>query len=145
MIIIKEAKITDISNIYKCSNDSLPISYNYFEILNFILHNKYKVFVAYDNNDFLAYAICNNNIDDNLHIMSIATYKQYRSKGIGSKLLNEIYKQCKSITLYVHKDNEKGIDFYKKNNFIIEKEIDNYYNNYFTSGTNNAYFMKKSF
>jgi ribosomal protein S18 acetylase RimI-like enzyme len=144
-LIIREAKLTDITNIYHCGCESLPISYNYFDIMIMILYKKYKIYVVYYLDEFIAYVVCNFNTNDNLHIMSIATYNKYRSKGFGTKLINYISKNttCKSITLYVHKDNDKGIKFYKKNNFIIKKEIIGYYKGLFKDKSNNAYFMEK--
>jgi ribosomal protein S18 acetylase RimI-like enzyme len=72
--------------------------------------------------------------------MSIGVLEEFRRKSFGSLFIEFIKKNYKSnITLYVQISNENAINFYKKNNFIIEKKITNYYK---TLEVKDAYLMK---
>ncbi|KAN0038649.1 hypothetical protein ACTA71_000833 [Dictyostelium dimigraforme] len=67
------------------------------------------------------------------YLMTFGIKEQYRSKGIGSELLNNIcklfYKRgCDKVYLHVKKGNSSAYMFYLKNGFILDDEIVNYYN-----------------
>ena len=63
---------------------------------------------------------------------------EYRKRGIGTLLLNEIeQKGIKNITLEVRESNKEAIEFYKKNGYRIEAIRKNYY------GSENGYLMLK--
>ncbi len=58
------------------------------------------------------------------HINYFFINKNYRSKGIGSKLLKKLeneVKKCKELELLVNKNNIGALSFYKKNGFNIKK------------------------
>ncbi|WP_409200618.1 ribosomal protein S18-alanine N-acetyltransferase [Methanobrevibacter sp. DSM 116169] len=68
------------------------------------------------------------------HVISLAVDKNYRKKKVASSLLRKAITIFKSmhidkITLEVNVNNKSAIDFYKKFNFIIDREVPNYYNN----------------
>ena len=73
---------------------------------------------------------------DVYEILSIATIKEYRSKGIAQELLDKI--KTKDIFLEVRESNQIAINFYKKNNF---KEI-SIRKNYYSEPNENAIIMK---
>ena len=73
---------------------------------------------------------------DVYEILSIATIKEYRSKGIAQELLDKI--KTKDIFLEVRESNKVAINFYKKNNF---KEI-SIRKNYYSEPNENAIIMK---
>ena len=57
-----------------------------------------------------------------MNLKNIIVNKNYRDKGIGTKLLNYIvdnYKDINSIMLEVRESNNAAIEFYKKNNFKV--------------------------
>ena len=61
---------------------------------------------------------------DEAHLTNVATLEQYRSKGIGNSLMQELIKNAKakgakSMTLEVRVSNEKAIRLYEKNGFEI--------------------------
>lgn len=60
-------------------------------------------------------------------VTNVSVLKEYQEKGIATKLLNQAINQAlvlefSKISLEVSIDNNKAINFYKKNNFNIEKE-----------------------
>ncbi|KAN0019503.1 hypothetical protein ACTFIU_002717 [Dictyostelium citrinum] len=66
------------------------------------------------------------------YLMTFGIKEQFRSKGIGSELLNSIcklfYKRgCDKVYLHVKKGNNSAYMFYIKNGFILDDEIVNYY------------------
>ncbi|KAM9970239.1 hypothetical protein ACTFIR_002087 [Dictyostelium discoideum] len=66
------------------------------------------------------------------YLMTFGVKEQFRSKGIGSELLNNIcklfYKRgCDKVYLHVKKGNNSAYMFYIKNGFILDDEIVNYY------------------
>lgn len=76
-------------------------------------------------------------------IVSMLVHKNFRGQGIGTKLMNELIRIFKEeganeIFLHVRESNSGAISLYKKLNFKIEKEIENYY-----SDREDAYLMKK--
>lgn len=64
-------------------------------------------------------------------LYEIHVAKEHQNKGIGSSLIKELFKSVegKTIILYVHKKNLTALGFYKKHDFVIERnyESDNYY------------------
>ena len=73
---------------------------------------------------------------DVYEILAIATIEEYRNKGIAQELLDKI--KTKDIFLEVRKNNEKAINFYKKNNF---KQI-SIRKGYYSDPTEDAIIMK---
>ena len=73
---------------------------------------------------------------DVYEILAIATVEEYRNKGIAQELLNKI--KTKDIFLEVRENNEKAINFYKKNNF---KQI-SIRKGYYSDPTEDAVIMK---
>ena len=75
---------------------------------------------------------------DRIEIEYIIVDAEYRKRGIGTLLLNEIeQKGIKNITLEVRESNKEAIEFYKKNGYRIETIRKNYY------GSENGYLMLK--
>ena len=63
------------------------------------------------------------------YISSLYIDPNYQNKGIGTKLLKTLINNLKktnldNIYLTVDLNNKNAIDFYLKNNFLIEKKID---------------------
>ena len=73
---------------------------------------------------------------DVYEILAIATIEECRNKGIDQELLDKI--KTKDIFLEVRKNNEKAINFYKKNNF---KQI-SIRKGYYSDPTEDAIIMK---
>ena len=87
--------------------------------------------VIYVENDtvigYLSYSI----MYEKAEINNIYVLQEYRSQGIGSKLLDYLVKKCKTcenITLEVRKDNKSAISLYKKFGFKEVAIREKYYN-----------------
>lgn len=67
------------------------------------------------------------------YIMTVTVLKPYRRYGIASKLLNKAIEDCMvsrdvaRMVLHVQSNNEQALAFYKKNDFIVETHLQNYY------------------
>ena len=146
MAIIRQATIFDIPNLAELNKECLPIYYDYFQHLSFIMSSSNLVLVVEHKRkqQLIGYLIgeYNYNNTNNFHILSIGVLEKYRSKGIGKKLIDNI--NINNITLYVHDLNEKGINFYKKNGFTITKYMKDYYKGMFDSLSYGAYLMTKT-
>ena len=73
---------------------------------------------------------CNDLASHNAFLSLIIVDKTIQNKGIGSLLLSETKKYCEaegmaSLLLEVDKKNYRAINFYKKHNFSLEKEVGN--------------------
>lgn len=100
----------------------------------------YKIDKKSFNNDFLKILIYEENfiqgilvyqyLYDRIEIDYIIVDKNYRNRGIATKLLDFIennYNNLKNITLEVRESNEEAIKFYLKNNFKEITKRKNYY------------------
>ena len=70
--------------------------------------------------------------DDSMEILNFVVDEAYQRQGVGSLLFNTLlnmYNKTKSIVLEVRYNNEKGISFYKKNNFNVISIRKHYYKN----------------
>lgn len=56
------------------------------------------------------------------YIEGIFVRDEYRSKGIGKKLLDHVKGKNKSLSLCVYEKNERALDFYRREGFFIEEE-----------------------
>ena len=142
-MIISKAEVSDLQIIEDCGKKNLPIYYD-IKKLNLIFNlNTYNIICCKIDNKLSGFCIYK--IDNklmNVHIMSIAIYKEYRNKKVGTILLNYIKntsKLFKNITLNVQINNNIAGIFYKKNNFNIKFQRKNYYDNL---DCNDAYYME---
>ncbi|MBP3503624.1 MAG: ribosomal protein S18-alanine N-acetyltransferase [Bacilli bacterium] len=71
-------------------------------------------------------------INGELEILNFVVDENFQRTGIGTLLFNELlnrYPNTKSVVLEVREQNEKGINFYKKNNFNVISKRKHYYKN----------------
>lgn len=63
---------------------------------------------------------------DTAYVFELHVEENYRSQGIGTLLLNECKVQYNEIVgrvvLYVYRENTRGLEFYRRNGFEINKE-----------------------
>ncbi len=131
-IVFRKANITDCSSLHECNKKCLPLFYSTTEYIYYTLSPSHYIFVIVesDTNTLIAYILGSLNNKNNYHIMSIGVDNNYRKMGYGTKLLTYAKNNlefCKSISLYVHVENDVAINFYKKNGFQIAKEMKGYY------------------
>lgn len=102
------------------------------EMLENELSNEFMCFlVAKENKKVLGY-IGAYVVSDELEILNFVVDESYQRTGIGTSLFNEIlkrYPNANSAILEVREQNEKGINFYKKNNFNVISKRKHYYKN----------------
>ena len=100
----------------------------YFPNCDFSIFKKEdnEFFVIIHNNDITGFF----NIFKKNRIQKFCIFPQYRNQGIGSNIIHKIIqhiqnKNQNNIQLFVKKDNNKAINFWKKNNFIITNDLGN--------------------
>ena len=102
------------------------------EMLENELENEFMCFLsAKDSKKVLGY-IGAYVINGELEILNFVVDGLYQRTGIGTLLFNELlnrYPDAKSVVLEVREQNEKGINFYKKNNFNVISKRNHYYKN----------------
>lgn len=126
-----------ISDIYTIKKLGLLLNDNFIKTNNIeeIINN--KEIIGYYILDKLVGFIIFKKLYETIDILYVVVEPDYRKKGIGSKLLNEIIKmKCKHIMLEVNTKNIAAINIYKKNNFKIINTRKNYYK------TDDAYVME---
>lgn len=100
--------------------------YNLAQIIEMSGSFLYQIIALKLDDKYLAYTILFDN-SENLEIMKIATHPEYRKKGLGKILLEEVLKYGKSIFLEVRENNITAREFYKNNGFIEVGKRKNYY------------------
>ncbi|MBK2092841.1 GNAT family N-acetyltransferase [Francisella philomiragia] len=86
-------------------------------------------FVAKINNGLAGYILCFE-YKKTIRVYSLAVSKNYQGQGIGKKLLEYILNNSdKNISLEVNTNNLIAISLYQKLGFVINKQINNYYEN----------------
>ena len=102
------------------------------EMLENELENEFMCFLsAKDNKKVLGY-IGAYVINGELEILNFVVDGNFQRTGIGTLLFNELlnrYPDAKTVVLEVREQNEKGINFYKKNNFNVISKRKHYYKN----------------
>jgi len=144
---IVEATLKDFEQIYDIEQACFVEPYTREQLTYEFSENPLnKILVAYDEDKivgFVDYMITFNSAT----ISQIAVLPNYRKKGLGSKLLEEMEKSfpkeiddvVETITLEVRESNINAISFYKKNgyeNVVIKKH-------YYKNGENAVYMIKR--
>ena len=109
----------------KIHNENFLDNKNIENFYTFYKDSRYNIYEEYFENIFAGYLITYDNIDS-LDIFEIAVDKNFRKKGIASKLLNKINDERK-ILLEVSEKNIIAINLYIKNGFKIISRRKNYY------------------
>ncbi|MDD5145497.1 MAG: ribosomal protein S18-alanine N-acetyltransferase [Candidatus Pacebacteria bacterium] len=131
MINFRDFEISDLDRIAEIMESSLidPLSKSYLEKIQ----DSESFIVAIEKEKVVGYIIgkTKNNLGK---IISLAVQKDFRKKGVGTKLLISLTKRfkrsgVKKIFLRTRTWNKKAVDFYKNLGFKIVKEIKNYYKN----------------
>jgi len=92
-----------------------------------IKQNDGLLFVAEDNNQIIGTIIAG--FDGHRGwLYSLALHPQHRRKGIGTQLVKKAIRElkklgCLKVNLQINSDNAEVVEFYKKNDFLVEDRI----------------------
>ena len=130
----------DVLNIEAASNLT-PWSKKTFQK---ILENRSISFVIRSNESVVAFCIANKVLDE-CHLQNIAVIEELRGKGIGTFMLNILFKRAKLsdlhiILLEVRESNKRARKFYQNNGFEELFIRENYYKT--KNGRENAVIMR---
>lgn len=136
---IRKMTISDLENIKNILSSQFDDFWNYNILKEELLSKNSKYIVAILNNEIVGFAGVKVLLDE-ADIMNIVIKKDYRKKGIGTLLLQELINIASNlnyITLEVNEENNPAINLYKKFGFEIAGIRKNYYKD------RNGLFMKK--
>ena len=131
MINCSKLESKDVKQVVLLEEQFLGESLGEDMILNELNNPNVCFLSAKDNEKVIGY-IGAYTFDDSMEILNFVVDEAYQRQGIGSLLFNtllEMYDKTKSIVLEVRYNNEKGISFYKKNNFNLISIRKHYYKN----------------
>lgn len=129
---IRKFELNDLNQILSIENISFDKPYDPNTFLIYYSREPDGFMVLTEKDKIIGYIIVTSK--NNGKIISIAILPEYRSKGLGAKLmkvgLRYLRKKGKNTaTLEVAKSNKKAQDFYSKFSFKVVKELKNYYKN----------------
>ena len=131
MINCSKLESKDIKQVILLEEQFLGESLGEEMILNELDNPNVCFLSAKDNEKVIGY-IGAYTFDDSMEILNFVVDEAYQRQGVGSLLFNTLlnmYDKTKSIVLEVRYNNEKGISFYKKNNFNVISIRKHYYKN----------------
>lgn len=131
MINCSKLESKDIKQVVLLEEQFLGESLGEEMILNELNNPNVCFLSAKDNEKVIGY-IGAYTFDDSMEILNFVVDEEYQRQGVGSLLFNTLlnmYDKTKSIVLEVRYNNEKGISFYKKNNFNVISIRKHYYKN----------------
>lgn len=129
-LIIENFSDNHLEEIYKIEEESNPTPWKKETFLQ-VLENRTLSFVLKKNSTIIGFCIASKLLDE-CHLQNISVEKAYRTKGIGTYIL-EILKEraklfsTKAIFLEVRESNITAINFYKKHKFKEIGKRNNYY------------------
>lgn len=126
---IRKANLCDAIEIAKIDGEIFVDSLGLDFIESDLRLNPFANYFVYEiDNKIVGYIIAW--ISDNTSILNFGVIKDYRNKGIGNILFNEVLKNNEGImTLEVRVSNTVAIDFYEKRGFTKHSIRKNYYSN----------------
>lgn len=126
--LIRRAVSTDVEAINKLGEQLHDNFTNLYHIESEINSNIAIVFVSVENNIVNGYLYALDLID-NIDLLSIFVDSKYRTKHIGTNLLNRLikYAKDKTITLEVSESNIVAINMYRNLGFSTVSKRQNYY------------------
>jgi len=143
VVIISDASEEDLEQIYEIEVESFDKPYP-LSLLKAYLYLSNIYIVAKEDSKILGYAIGIIQFKKRGHVVSIATRKESRKKGIGTLLLSTLEKtfinnNCTYSYLEVMITNREAIRFYRNMNYLVIYTKKNYYGR-----GRHAYIMMKS-
>ncbi|MFR4985946.1 MAG: ribosomal protein S18-alanine N-acetyltransferase [Lachnospirales bacterium] len=132
MIQILKMTKEHIKDVHKIEEDSFSIPWSEKAFYDELTKNKMAIYiVAKKDNEIIGYGGMWHVINEG-HITNVAVKKEYRGKGVGSKIIGAFIdiakeKEMIGITLEVRVSNDIAKNLYKKNGFIMEGIRKEYY------------------
>ncbi|MCS7203804.1 MAG: ribosomal protein S18-alanine N-acetyltransferase [Thermodesulfovibrio sp.] len=118
--IIRDLSESDLNQVLEISKESFIIPWSLKSFINELLNQNSILKVAELNGEVIGYVVARKIVDE-AEILSLAVKKDFRRKGIATKLmksvLNEIKDFVKSCFLDVRVSNEPAIKLYEKLGF----------------------------
>jgi|688.fasta_scaffold210047_3 hypothetical protein len=126
MIFIESPTVEQIKEFFK-ANPRNQKTFRYFKKRNFdVIKNHKKTILIFENELYLAYGHLD--FESNKTWLGIMVCDKCVGKGIGTKLMKKLLEGVtEEIFLSVDKNNNSAINLYKKNNFILTEEYENYF------------------
>lgn len=129
---IRKMLISDVDEVYRIENQSFFEPWSKKNLLNDLEQNSILEHFVYEESGKVSAFYIISHVLDELEIFTIAVDKEYRKKGIGSKLLEHMIKSAKEkkirqIRLEVSTKNEAAINLYEKFGFKKMGVRKNYY------------------
>ncbi len=119
---IRKYNKKDLKRLLQIESESFPSSaYDRFTL---ICLSKFYRFLVYEKEELLGYIIFD---PGNGHILSIAVDPSYRGEGVGTRLVEEVFKECERGWIEVRRSNKTAQTFYLSLGFETVGEIQNYY------------------
>ncbi len=121
-----------IEEVYNIELDSFSIPWTKDDLIKEVTTNKLAIYVvAVDNDKVVGYGGMWHVVTEG-HITNIAVSEEYRKKGVGTAILQELIKiglekEMIGITLEVRVNNQAAIRLYTKHDFKVEGLRKNYY------------------
>ena len=133
MLSISKMRIEDLNEIKDKLSEEFDDFWNENILKQELSNENSNYVVARENNEIVGFGGIWTSPDD-VHITDIVTRKMYRSKGIGSRILEELINLAKtknkaSLTLEVNEKNTIAQKLYEKYGFKMLGRRKKYYNN----------------
>ena len=115
----------DLGDIMEIEERAFPKSpYSPFTFLHYALAFPKNFLVCEHEGKIVGYII----FHSDGHIISIAVHPEWRRKGIGTALMNKVFKRTGGKAMVeVRESNKIAINFYKKLGFVFKTRVPSYY------------------
>ena len=132
-MIIRLMETDDVSKVYEIERNCFTDSWSKDSLLEYTKGGGHAVLVAENEGDIIAYG-CTLKVLDECEILRIAVKPDYRGKGIGAALLEEMIKEAyekgaRIFYLEVRESNSPAIGLYNKLKFTESGRRKDYYRN----------------
>ncbi len=130
-ILLRPAKISDISNILMLEGQTQFDKYGQDSLIQMFNLDYYKIIVATLNDKVIGYIVATILFED-ADILKIIVDSKFRRRGVGKQLIDNLLSICKKngvkkLHLEVRMDNSTAINFYEDLGFEYEFSRKNYY------------------
>ena len=131
---IRQVQANDIFPVIALAFETLPERYNPAIFNQFYESFPEGFLAAFQNNTLIGFLIGIKTTPNTARILMLSIQEKNRKQGIGSTLLNHFLREMTnlnvtSVELEVRTTNKAAIEFYKKQGFIQEERLNQFYQN----------------